>query len=140
MSFLDITINFLGVLIAAAAYFLLGTLWYSQKVFGDVWKRHEGLHPETYRPRVGAYIGEFVIALIIAYVMAALLYLTRTEGAVEGLILAFWVWLGFIATTQISAVLWSKKTFKGFLIHDGFILLGFLLIGAILGLMQRYYF
>ena len=141
MYLFDITINFLGILIAAAVYFLLGNLWYSKSLFGKVWRHHEGLHPvEPYQPSVGAYIGEFVIALIIAYIFDLLMILTSANGVVDGLILASWIWVGFIATTQLSAVLWGKKTFKSFLIHDGFILCGFLLIGFILGFMKEYSF
>jgi hypothetical protein len=45
----------------------------------------------------------------------------------------FLVWLGFVTTTQLSPVVWSKTPFKLYLLDTGCKLLTFLAMGGILG-------
>lgn len=132
----DIPINPLGVLIAAIAYFVIGWLWYAPFLFGNEWGRHDEKLEEVggrfSLRKIGAYIGEFIISLIIAYVLAIFLQISQANEIIEGITVALWAWVGFIATTHFSAVLWGRKTLKHFLIHAGFMLVGLLAMGAIL--------
>jgi hypothetical protein len=54
----------------------------------------------------------------------------------EGLLVAFLIWLGFIVTTQYSAVIWAKKPLNVFLCDIGCELLSLLAMGAILSLWR----
>ncbi len=133
----DIPINPLGVFFAALAYFIIGWLWYAPFLFGNEWGRHDEMLEGTLERgislrKIGAYIGEFIISLIIAYVFAIFLQISQANEMIEGITVAFWAWIGFIATTHFSAVLWGRKTLKHFLIHAGFMLVGLLVMGAIL--------
>lgn len=132
----DIPVNYIGVLAAAIIYYLIGLIWYSPWTFGNQWGRHEGAleakkeHPYTHT--IISYIAEFIISLIIAYVLALLIQISQAEEIVEGITIAFWIWIGFIATTHFSAVLWGRKTVKHFLIHAGFMLVGLIAMGAVI--------
>lgn len=134
---LNLHMHFFAVIVAAAAYFFLGTLWYSPKVFGNY---RVGHHDEVHLipPGLGLYIGEFIIDLVMAYILALLIELVRIQSWEEGVLIALWVWVGFVATTQLSALFWSNKTIKSFLINSGFVLVGLLLMGAIIGIMRIY--
>ena len=35
--------NWLAVLVAAVAYFMLGALWYSKALFGNAWIKYSGV-------------------------------------------------------------------------------------------------
>lgn len=130
---LDTRVNHFAVVIAALIYYILGAIWYSPKLFGEHWMKHEGLTPsEPKKSMVLAFIGEFILDLVIAYVLAALFGLLDVLEVQEGIIIAFWIWLGFLATTHFSAVLWGKKTFAHYLIHAGFMLLGLVLMAIVL--------
>lgn len=135
-----VSVNYVAVVIAAAAYFILGTIWYAPTMFGSRWMKHEwGQEEQRHRtPIILAYIGEAIIALIIAYILALFFEITHTTGVLEGVVLALWIWLGFIATTHFSAVLWGRKTLKSFFIHAGFMLLGLLIMGVLIPLVRAW--
>ncbi len=50
-------------------------------------------------------------------------------GAIE---LGFWCWIGFVATTMLSTVLWEQKSFKLYLINAGYSLVSFIAMATIL--------
>jgi hypothetical protein len=138
----DVPVNYFAVLAAAIAYFVIGAIWYAPCCFGHRWmKRHENEPPVEIEKNVlsyiGSYVGEFIISLIIAYVLTLFIQLSQADGVVEGITVALWVWIGFIATTHFSAVLWARKTLKSFFIHAGFMLLGLITMGAIIMLFER---
>jgi hypothetical protein len=130
----DIPINYLAVLLAAIAYFVIGWIWYAPFLFGNQWGRHEEKleEPGHYSRKIGAYVGEFIIALVIAYVLALFIEISQADEMVEGIVVALWVWVGFIVTTHFSAILWGRKTVKHFFIHVGFMLLGLIAMGAVI--------
>ncbi len=132
----DVPINYMGVAVATIIYYVIGLIWYSPWIFGNQWGRHEESVKENqehfYSHPFVSYLTEFVISLIIAYVLAVFIQISQAEEIVEGITIAFWVWIGFIATTHFSAVLWGRKTVKHFLIHAGFILVGLMAMGAII--------
>lgn len=151
--FEEIHVNFLGVILAAAAYFLLGAIWYSPKALGGFWMKHEGPEGDKYvgpsgdkhagcdkcdmsKCCVSSYVGEFVLDLVSAYMLALFIGLTHAPTAKHGLIIGLLVWLGFLFPTQLSGVIWGKRSFKCFLVHILFLLVAFLVMGAIIGAMQ----
>ena len=112
----DITINYLAVITAAVVNMAIGFLWYGP-AFGKTWVRLMGFTPEKLEEMkkkgmtmslIMMFIASLVMAYVLAYFLAAL-NIADTYGAV---ILAFWVWLGFVATVIISPVLWEDKSWK----------------------------
>lgn len=133
----DIPMNYWGVLAAAIVYFIIGCIWYAPFAFGNKWGGHdEKLDAQTHEKslirKIGPYIGEFIISLIIAYVMALFIQVSQADEIVEGVIVALWIWIGFIATTHFSAVLWARKTLEHFFIHASFMLVGLIAMGAVI--------
>ena len=133
----DVPINYWAVLVAAIVFYILGAIWYLPCFFGKgCVKLEEGTTEESKkscsRCMIGAYIGEFIISLVIAFVLALFIEVSQAEEIVEGITVAFWAWLGFIATTHLSAVLWGHKHLKGYFIHVGFLLVGFIVMGAVI--------
>lgn len=128
MDTVNLQVNWIAVIIAAAIYYILGAIWYSEKLFGNpTW-----MHWQKPANPVPGYIGEAIIGLVIAFVMAGFIHALRIARPLEGAVVGFWLWLGFVATTQFSAVLWKGKTLKGFFIHNAFLLISFLLMGGVL--------
>lgn len=112
----------LAVLAATTASMVIGTVWYTPKVFGNAWMRLAGITPpadykrEMYK---GILIG-FVGSLIRAYVLAQFVYILASMDWMEALVVAFWIWLGFTATVLVNVVAWEGKSWKLFLIHGGY--------------------
>jgi len=127
----DAQVNLLAIIIAAAAYFGLGGLWYSKKVFGNLFMREAGM--KEMKVDKTKLIGEAVIGIVIAAILALLMNLSDFVTIGGGLKIGFLSWLGFSATTQICGVLWGKVTLKMFYINAGFLLVAYLIMGAIIG-------
>ena len=136
----DVPMNYWGVLVAAIVLYVLGAFWYLPCFFGKCTGKHESGMTEadkdaSSRSKIGAYIGEFLICLVIAFVLALFIEVSQAEEVVEGITVAIWAWLGFIVTTHLSAVIWGHKPLKAYFIHVGFLLVGFIAMGATIILM-----
>ena len=68
-------VNWLAVVAAAVASFVVGGLWYSPQLFGKVWQREAGMSDEQLKSGNPARIfgGAFVLSLVSAVVFAMFL-------------------------------------------------------------------
>lgn len=105
-----ITINWVSVVIAAIAAIVIGSIWYSPKVFGSAWMKEMKIDPKKMgkADKKKGMWGGMLVMLVGSLVTATVLSIViKSVGAVslsDGLMVALWVWLGFFATTQLSAV------------------------------------
>lgn len=127
-------INYLAVLVAAIASMALGALWYSPLLFGNLWMRLMKLDPKkmNHKHMNLSYGGNFLADLVTAYVVAVFSGVSQTATALGGGLIAFWLWLGFVATTTLGNVLWQNKPFKAYLLDNAFHLLRLVIIGVII--------
>lgn len=107
-------INFIEVLVAAFAAFIVGWLWHGP-VFGKKWMALEGMTPErmaamTMKPGMAMGLG-FVSMYITAAVISWFAALLGTADVMGALGLAFAVWLGFTMTTLAGKWLWEGRSF-----------------------------
>lgn len=133
-------INMLAVLTCGVLAIVLGSFWYSPAGFGNPWMKEVGITQaqmeEAKKKGVSAmwksYLIGFVSALLTAYVLA---YFSKYAGAADalgGAQLGFWVWLGFFATTSSGSVTWEGKSWKWWIITNGYNLVLLLAMGIIL--------
>lgn len=113
--FSDISINLWAVVAAAVANIVIGSLWYGP-VFGKYWQKLMGFTPESIRamnmtPARAVSIA-LVSSLVMAYVLAHFEDVWGVLSNGDALTLAFWVWLGFVATNQLGSVLWEGKPWR----------------------------
>jgi hypothetical protein len=76
---------------------------------------------------------EFVTTLVMAFFIAQFAAWVGAGSAVGGLVLGFWIWLGFYATTLLGPVLWEKVPLKLYAITAGRWLVSILVMAAIIG-------
>ena len=135
-------INYPAVLVSAIIYWALGALWYSPLLFSRAFIALKGWTPEdiariqsqgTAKLIAAAFIG----SLIAAYVLAHFVRLMDARGAVDGLKIGLWVCLGFIFTSNLETVLFEQRPLGLYLINNGYHLVGFLLMGALLASWRR---
>jgi len=130
-------INFYAVIAAAVISFIIGAIWYSPGVFGSTWMALIGKRPEDMRSGAGqAYVGVFISALILAYVLARFISLAGAHTIGDGAQIGFWVWIGFVATTSVGGVLFAGMPPKLWSINNGFQLVSLVIIGAVLARWQ----
>lgn len=125
-----IYIDMVTVIIAAVVYLIAGAIWYSPLLFGNaVGKKALSLQKNKWL----CYLGQLIVAIIISFFLALLLAFIGATSTMDGIYVGIGVWFGFVATTKFSGVIWRKKGFKLFCIHAGFELVGFCILGAIIG-------
>lgn len=129
-------INYYAVLVCGIASLALGMLWYGP-IFGKIWIKLMGFTEkqieEGKKKGMGpSLVFAFIGAIVLAYVTANLLVYTSVVDLQKGLIMAFWLWLGFIATTTLSAVLWEGRSWKLYFLNNAYSLVQLLIFAAIL--------
>lgn len=132
-----VAVNWIAVLIAAVVAMAIGAFWYSKSAFGTSWAKELGWSESEMAKRAKeaggkSYALGFVAALVTAYIMAQFVSLAGATTIGSGVLVGFWVWLGFYATTQLGGILWEGKSQKYFTINVGYWLVNLLVMGGIL--------
>jgi hypothetical protein len=123
--------------------FVLGMIWYGPlwgKAYMDVMDKNNIPEEEIKKiqKEMGPYYGlQILLSLITSFVLFGVIYLVPE---VCGARLALLIWLGFVAPTQIGAVIWGNtkkdKWFKQILIMLGYSLLSLVGSGYILEILK----
>ena len=136
----NVTVNYLAVVVAALAAWILGALWYSPALFGRQWAAAQGFTPEkmeTMRQGMARkYLITFVCMVIMAWVLAALIDRLGILGALGGVKVGGVAWLGFVATTGLTAQQFSGKPAGAFLIDAAYQLVYLVIMGVILAVWR----
>jgi Protein of unknown function (DUF1761) len=132
-------LNLLAVLVAALSTMLVGFFWYSPMLFAKPWMREMGYDPndkakvqEMQKSAGPAYFASLLASVVTAFILALFFHEMRVQSIDLGLLIAFHVWLGFVATVQLTGVLFMKQSMKLFAINTGYQLVCYLAMGAIL--------
>lgn len=107
-------INIIAILVAAVVGFGIGWAWYSNFLFGKLWRREMGI-PDGGVSMEG--MGKtmtlgFIATLVMAYVLENMIIATTASTVSAALVLGAWLWAGFVATIMLGGVLWEKKSWK----------------------------
>jgi hypothetical protein len=134
-------IKYPAVIVATLAHYLLGGLWYSPLLFGNKFLQIIGWSPEKLaemekQTPVKELAITFVTSLVLVYILAHFVQYTKAKTAWGGIQTAFWLWLGFIVTTQLATVLFEQRPLGLYLINIGYQLVGCAIAGVILALWR----
>ena len=131
--------NWLGIIVAAIVSVIIGIIWYSPVLFGKSWMRLQGKNPrDAGRMMKGAgpsYILILVAAMISAIVLQLLISSLNIGSAWTGAALGLMVWIGFVATSNFSIAMLSKKPAKLYFMESIHLLIALMVMGAILVLI-----
>lgn len=128
-------VSWLGVLLAGIAFFAVGGVYYGP-LFGDRWMAAAGMTQERAResnlPLI--FISTFVLELIAAVGLALVIgeEASVVEGLVNGLLLNLLLVLPVLAVLSV----FERKSWDLFALNAGYNLVGFMVMGAILGAFQ----
>jgi hypothetical protein len=131
-------INYWAVLLAAIASFVFGGVWYG--VLSKQWMAAAGKTPEQIKDRGNMAVPMVITAgcqVLMAYMLAGVIGHMSGPAVTfrSGVISAFFIWLGFVATTLVVNHTFQAQPRELTLI-DGAHWLGVLIIqGGIIGLM-----
>lgn len=134
-------INYLAVLVAAVANFIIGFMFHGP-LFGKMWMKLANVTPtgnEKLSDMIPQMFWNLLGNVVFAYVLAVVYLFASTSphmdgsGAWNGMVTAFWVWLGFVVTTTSIEVIWMKRSVKLWIFEAVASLVSVLAMGAIIG-------
>jgi hypothetical protein len=130
-------INYLAVLIAAVAAWVLGALWY--QVLSRPWLAAQGRtkadlagpdgKPKSYLPFVLVFVAELIMAWMLAGILGHLGAVTVKNGVISGAA----CWFGFVLTTIATNYAFHGRKVMLTVIDAGHWLAVLVVMGAIVG-------
>ncbi len=127
----QIQVDLLTIFVAALLNMIIGFFWYSKWLFGPIWIHLQKFPPEKHHNLSILY--GFICSFVIAYFLAIFEAYIGVTTVTDGMFVGFCIWLGFVATTQISSVIWARSPIQLFFVDTGYKLLSFLVMGGIIG-------
>jgi hypothetical protein len=125
-------ISYIAILVAAFAGMMAGAAWYG--IFAKPWMKAVG-YTQPPEPNPKIYIVAAVAQLIIAYMLAVLFEHFPDVDMMDGILAAFFSWLGFCVTPMAVNHRFQDKGWDLTMIDGGYWFVVFILQGAILGWM-----
>lgn len=128
-------VNYIAVLIATAINMVVGTLWYSPVLFGNVFTKALGKSDEELKAMkrgvAKMYIFALAGALISSYVLGLMITMTNARTIADVVQLSFWLWLGFVVTTGLLGVVFENRNKTLYMLQSGYYLVVFILAGLV---------
>lgn len=133
-------INWLAVLVAAAAYFMLGALWYSKALFGTKWAQLVKLdtsNPDLKKGMGGMLVSTFVLTLLVCFGLEVLIVkFNFLQELSYGIKLGLLTGLAFATTAVSIHYVYENKPTNLYLINNGYHVIGHVIAASILVLWR----
>jgi hypothetical protein len=143
---MEVTVNWLAVLVAGISAFVLGGIWYSPALFGKAWMTENQMTVEDVKKGNQAKI--FGWAFVLSLLMAANLGMflndppstcpvecapraNLTWGLAAGFLAGLWPFCGLAIVA-----LFEHKSARYIFINGGYLLIALSLMGAIIGVWR----
>lgn len=134
------SINLIAVSIAAVAAFVLGFLFHGP-VAGKLWMKLANIHPtgnEKFKDMIPQMMWNLLVQFITAFVLAVIYLFASSspyiggKGILGGMILAVWLWFGFLVTSSSIEVIWMGRNYKLWLFETVSSLIVMVVMGGII--------
>ena len=128
-------VNYWAILVAGAAYFILGALWYSPVIFGKAWMQAVGKSKEQLQKGSSALkmIWAFIGSLVIAYGLARILSWTGSYSLTDAVVVSLLAAICFLVTVIGISDSMEVRPMKLYLINIFYNIIGFCIMGIIIG-------
>ncbi len=129
-------VNWLAILVATVAVFILGFLWYGS-LFGKAWMKIANISKADMKKAkkkgmMTGMIWGFITTFIIAYFLGWIISLAGVTTIGAAALVSFWVWLGFVGTVTLGGVLWKGEKCGLWVLNNAYNIVEFVIIGMIL--------
>lgn len=114
-----LAVNPLAILAGVGAHMILGMLWYSPLLFGPLWMRCVKINAKDMNMHAGHIIGAALVGLTLTLSLAHFIDVLGVTTCRTALEYALLLWLGFIATTKFSDVIWQGRSITAYFIEAG---------------------
>jgi hypothetical protein len=135
-----LSLNYVAVLAAAVAGFLLGWLWYSV-LFGKIWMAEMNITPEKMKAAAEKgmakfFLKGFVLTFLGTFGLAALLAANRTMGWQKGALFGGFVGVCVVGARMLNSGVWEQRSLRLLAINVGHEVALFTMQGAIFGVWR----
>ncbi|HSB27918.1 MAG TPA: DUF1761 domain-containing protein [Pyrinomonadaceae bacterium] len=127
-------INYFAVLVAALSTFVLGGLWYSPALFGKAWMRVNNFSESDVAgfSKARMFGWSFFFALVMSLNLAMFLA-TPGTNVVWGMAAGALTGVGWVAMAIAIVGVFENKSWGYIAINGGYMIVAFVVMGAILG-------
>lgn len=126
-------VNWLAVVVAGVAWFVLGSIWYTV-LFGKAWARLASVDYENPGGNMPMIFGAtLVLEMVATALLAGLLHLVGPETLAGGLHLGALIGVGIVLPVVAINNLYQRKSFALTAIDASHMIVGLAIAGAILG-------
>ena len=132
------SINWLAVVVCVVVSMIVGSIWFSEKVFFPVWWQAIGRSKSDTPGMSGGsnMVKTFGLTILASFVQAVFMSLFITAMGsttlVSGALAGFLLWLGFVAPSSLTNKVFAGQL-KALVLEAGNHLVTYVLFGAILG-------
>lgn len=134
MSDLLASLNWLSIIVATIVYFILGALWYSPVLFGNIWMKLRDLDPDTMeQPNPIIYLYSFILQFIGVISLALFITALGIDSAGNGALIGFGAGAGFVFSLAGTTGIFTDIPMKLHFLDNGYHVAGLIIAGFILG-------
>ncbi|MDF1478539.1 DUF1761 domain-containing protein [Leifsonia sp. H3M29-4] len=107
-------INYIAVLLASLSSMVVGSIWYTPKVFGNRWMKLSGVTPSgDAKDAIAPIVVTLIVSFITAWVLAGAAFIAYAfyggSFLVNALVTAVILWAGFTAARFITHDAFDKR-------------------------------
>ena len=124
-------VSYVAVVIAAVLAFAFGAAWYG--ALSKPWQKAARINAENGPPLAPLLVTSFIAELVMAWVMAGVIGHIGAVTLWGGVVTAFFLWLGFMATTTVINQRYEGYGWTLSVIDSGHWLGVALIMGAVIG-------
>jgi hypothetical protein len=128
-------VNFLSVLVSAAAYWIVGALWYSPVLFGKSWMNHIGKTKEQLMEGFSklSYLWSFIWSFVASYGIARILVWANGTTVRAGFLVGLLAAVSFVLAPMVINNLFDRRPRPLLLINVSYHGVALILVGIIIG-------
>ena len=127
-------IKYIAIVAVALFQLLLGALWYSPLLLGRAWMSRTGMTAEMLAGMNPWTLGGLTLTayLALCWVLVHALAYAKARTSLEGALVGFWNWFGFVATSLAVTNRFQHQPWSLWAIDAGFQCVSFVLAGIAL--------
>ena len=133
---MEFYVNYLAIVLATVAAMVIGSLWYGP-LLGKQWMKENNFTKEDLK--AGTPMWKTIVITCIMYLIASFglsMYLGRDPGIGMGAFAGFATAFFWIGTSKFNNVTYEGQSKKLWLIHFGYDVLVYTVMGIIIGVVQ----
>jgi Protein of unknown function (DUF1761) len=139
---MDINVNWIAIILAAVSTMVVGSIWYSPKMFYKQWARLANVkHDPNFTTNKAiilygqAFLTSVVTAIVLAYAIAAFHLVSDDSYLLDAIFVGAVLWVGFVAARFHMHDLFEGRRKKLTLLNTTHELVTIIVMAVIIGLM-----